>query len=345
ILGGVLEVAAYAAITTVGCLAVAGAVFLATGATIATGGVALVLVVGAVVGITAGLTGADLKISSWCESAANWVFPPVIDAFITSGSHNVFINGKKAARAAGKMTAVPVAPSEPPAPSFLDMAGEFFSQMWRPTVASPAPGTEPCPLDTVACNKHPPMPLQFIAEGSSSVFINGQPAARSGDRSTCDAKIGTAEGLISPDVRIGGETIVVQEIRSGKTPGVGLAIAVVMALRGNVKCFWTKLPCMIGGALVGGAISYGTAKVTSALKNAMDGSPNPVHSSTGAKVLGEEEELDFVLPGLLPIDWQRFYNSLDTRCDGLFGAGWSVDYEVSVEIDADENLFYIDEQG
>ncbi|WP_304485554.1 hypothetical protein [Mycobacterium tuberculosis] len=58
-----LEVAAYAALTTVGCLAVAGAVFLATGATIATGGVALVLVVGAVVGITAGLTGADLNTS------------------------------------------------------------------------------------------------------------------------------------------------------------------------------------------------------------------------------------------------------------------------------------------
>ena len=345
ILGGVLEVAAYAALTTVGCLAVAGAVFLATGATIATGGVALVLVVGAVVGITAGLTGADLKISSWCESAANWVFPPVIDAFITSGSDNVFINGKKAARAAGKMTAVPVAPSEPPAPSFLDMAGEFFSQMWRPTVASPAPGTEPCPLDTVACTKHPPMPLQFIAEGSSSVFINGQPAARSGDRSTCDAKIGTAEGLISPDVRIGGETIVVQEIRSGKTPGVGLAIAVVMALRGNLKCFWTKLPCMIGSALVGGAISYGTAKVTSALKSAMNGSPNPVHSATGAKVLGEEEELDFILPGLLNIVWQRFYSSLDARQHGLFGAGWSVGYEVAVETDADENLTYIDEQG
>ncbi|NIL17667.1 RHS repeat-associated core domain-containing protein [Pseudomonas sp. AN3A02] len=345
ILGGVLEVAAYAALTTVGCLAVAGAVFLATGATIATGGVALVLVVGAVVGITAGLTGADLKISSWCESAANWVFPPVIDAFITSGSDNVFINGKKAARAAGKMTAVPVAPSEPPAPSFLDMAGEFFSQMWRPTVASPAPGTEPCPLDTVACNKHPPMPLQFIAEGSSSVFINGQPAARSGDRSTCDAKIGTAPGLISPDVRIGGGTIVVQEIRSGKTPGVGLAIAVVMALRGNVKCFWTKLPCLVGGLVVGGAISYATSKVTSALKSAMNGSPNPVHSATGAKVLGGDEELDFVLPGLLPIDWQRFYSSLDTRQDGLFGAGWSVAYEVSIEIDADENLLYIDEQG
>ncbi|MFC6336099.1 type IV secretion protein Rhs [Pseudomonas sp. CCM 7891] len=345
ILGGVLEVAAYAAITTVGCLAVAAAVAITTGATIATGGVALVLVVGAVVGITAGLTGADLKISSWCESAANWVFPPVIDAFITSGSENVFVNGKKAARAAGKMTAVPVAPSEPPAPSFLDMAGEFFSQMWRPTVASPAPGTEPCPLDTVACNKHPPMPLQFIAEGSSSVFINGQPAARSGDRSTCDAKIGTAPGLISPDVRIGGETIVVREIRSGKTPGVGLGIAVLMMLRGNVKCFWSKLPCLIGGALVGGAVAYGTSKITSALKGAINGSPNPVHSPTGAKILGDDEELDFVLSGLLPIEWQRFYSSLDTRQDSLFGAGWSVAYEVAVEIDQDENLTYIDEQG
>lgn len=40
-----------------------------------------------------------------------------------------------------------------------------------------------------------------------------------------------------------------------------------------------------------------------------------------------------------------FYSSLDTRQDGLFGAGWSVGYEVAIEIDADENLTYIDEQG
>ena len=226
VLGGVLEVAAYAAITSVGCLAAGALIAAATGVTIATGGVgcvALGLAVGAVVGITAGLSGADVKISSWCETAANWVFPPVIEAFITSGSDDVFINGKPAARAAGKMMAVPVAASEPPAPSFLDMAQGFFSQLWRPTVATPTAGTVPCALDTVACTKHPPMPEQFIAEGSSSVFINGQPAARSGDRSTCDAKIGSVEGLISADVRIGGDTLVVREIRCGKTPGVGLA--------------------------------------------------------------------------------------------------------------------------
>jgi len=348
VLGGVLEVAAYAAITSVGCLAAGALIAAATGVTIATGGVgcvALGLAVGAVVGISAGLSGADVKISSWCETAANWVFPPVIEAFITSGSNDVFINGKPAARAAGQMMAVPIAPSEPPAPRFLDIAQGFFSQLWRPTVATPAAGTVPCPLDTVACTKHPPMPEQFIAEGSSSVFINGQPAARSGDRSTCDAKIGSVEGLISADVRIGGDPVVVRGIRSGKTPGVGLAIAALLALRGNVKGFWSKLPCLAGGALAGGAVAYGTGKLTSALNSAVNGSPNPVHSPTGAKILGAEEELDFVLPGLLPIDWQRFYSSLDQRHEGLFGAGWSVAYEVAVEIDQDEHLTYIDEQG
>ncbi|CAD0265630.1 type IV secretion protein Rhs [Pseudomonas veronii] len=348
VLGGVLEVAAYAAITSVGCLAAGALIAAATGVTIATGGVgcvALGLAVGAVVGISAGLSGADVKISSWCETAANWVFPPVIEAFITSGSNDVFINGKPAARAAGQMMAVPIAPSEPPAPRFLDIAQGFFSQLWRPTVAMPAAGTVPCALDTVACTKHPPMPEQFIAEGSSSVFINGQPAARSGDRSTCDAKIGSVEGLISADVRIGGDPVVVREIRSGKTPGVGLAIAALLALRGNVKGFWSKLPCLAGGALAGGAVAYGTGKLASALNSAVNGSPNPVHSPTGAKILGAEEELDFVLPGLLPIDWQRFYSSLDQRHDGLFGAGWSVAYEVAVEIDQDEHITYIDEQG
>ncbi|WP_321864857.1 DUF6531 domain-containing protein, partial [Pseudomonas paraveronii] len=37
--------------------------------------------------------------------------------------------------------------------------------------------------------------------------------------------------------------------------------------------------------------------------------------------------------------------SLDQRHDGLFGAGWSVAYEVAVEIDQDDHLTYIDEQG
>ncbi len=86
-----------------------------------------------------------------------------------------------------------------------------------------------------------------------------------------------------------------------------------------------------------------------AMANAAMGSSNPVHAATGAKVLGSDEELDFVLPGILPMDWQRFYNSRDERRDGLFGAGWSVSYEVRVEIlphpEGGETLVFTDEQG
>ncbi|WP_142348071.1 DUF6531 domain-containing protein, partial [Bacillus toyonensis] len=56
-----------------------------------------------------------------------------------------------------------------------------------------------------------------------------------------------------------------------------------------------------------------------------------------------------VLPGLIPIEWQRFYNSRDERRDGLFGAGWSVPFEVSVVVEphpeGGERLVYTDEQA
>ncbi|NVZ77917.1 RHS domain-containing protein, partial [Pseudomonas gingeri] len=229
-------------------------------------------------------------------------------------------------------------------PGFLDMAKGFFSQMWRPTVASPGPGTEPKPLDLVTCMKHPPMPPQFLAEGSEKVSINGQPAIRSGDRSTCDAKV-VASGMVSSNVTIGGGSVVVREIRSGKTPGIGLAITVLMMLKGGKGNFRANLPCM----LLAGVNSFVTSQVIGAVTQAIAGSPNPVHAATGAKVLGADEELDFVLPGVLSIDWQRFYNSCDERRDGLLGAGWSVPYEISVRIEphpeGGECLIYTDEQG
>ena len=171
VLGGVLEIAATVAVTALATAAVVAA----TGITVATGGLGCVVlgaVVGVVVGLGMGATGADTGLSRLCESFANALFPPVIDAFISSGSPDVFINGKPAARAAGKVAAaVAEAGSEP---TYLDIAEGFFSQLWRPTVAAPVAGAVPCPADTVDCNKHPPMPEQYLAEGSSKVFINGQ---------------------------------------------------------------------------------------------------------------------------------------------------------------------------
>jgi hypothetical protein len=157
ILGGVLEVAATVAI---GALATA-AVVAATGFTLATagvGGCVLGLVVSAIVGIAMSKTGADKGLSSLCEDFANALFPPTPQATILTGSTDTLINGIPAARAAGSVpsslvpTGTPASdvpeekdddqPSagEEPEPGFLDMAKGFFSQMWRPTVATPGPG-------------------------------------------------------------------------------------------------------------------------------------------------------------------------------------------------------------
>lgn len=351
IIGGVLEVAAN---VIIGAVAVA-AVGAALGITVATGGLGcfvLGAVVGLVVGVAMAKTGADTGLSRFCESVGNFLSPPTVQANILSGSRNTHTNGIPAARAAGTITA-PSAPAEggaegaagePEEESFLDMAKGFFSQMWRPTVASPAPNTEPADDDKVLCAKHPPMPEQYLAEGSSQVTINGHPAARSGDRSTCEAVIVDA-GLISSNVRIGGKTIVVREIRSGKTPGIGLAITALMLLRGRGGKFYSKFGCMA----IGGLTNLVSSQVSGALTSAIVGSPNPVHVPTGAKLLNGAEELDFSLPALIPLEWQRYYSSRSAYRDGLFGAGWSVAYEVFVEVqahpDGGERLLFTDEQA
>ena len=344
VLGGVLEAAACVAIGG----AVAAAVVGAVGLTVATGGLGACLLGAAVnvaVGVGMNLTGADASISQFCEGLANDLFPPTVSAHISSGSPNVFINDLPAARAAGAVSASGELPDDPaPEGTFLDIAKAFFSELWRPTVATPAPGVLPKPADLVVCDRHAPMPIQYIAEGSERVFINGQPAVRSGDRSTCDATV-VSSGSISPNVRIGGDRLVVREIRSGKTPGVGLAVTALMMLRGGRSKFASNLPCM----LLGGLNSFVVSQAIGALTRAVSASPNPVHAATGAKVLGGAEDLDFVLPGVMPLEWQRFYNSRDERRDGLFGAGWSVPYEISVHIEphstGGERLIYIDEQA
>ncbi|WP_285423646.1 RHS repeat-associated core domain-containing protein [Pseudomonas sp. efr-133-TYG-103a] len=356
VFGGVLEVAANIAIGAVATAAVVAA----TGLTVATGGIgACVLgaVVGLVVGVAMSKTGADKGLGSLCEDIGNGLFPATVQANISTGSSDTFINGLPAARAAGSVPFTPAAAGSSDSSQtdgfaatpedesgFLDMAMGFFSQMWRPTVARPGPGVAPKPLDLLLCTRHPPMPPQMLAEGSAKVTINGQPAVRSGDRSTCDATV-VSSGLISPNVRIGGGKVVVREIRSGKTPGVGLAVTALMMLKGRRGTFQSNLPCM----LLGGVNAFAVSSAMGALTHAIAGSPNPVHAATGAKVLGGAEELDFVLPGILPIDWQRFYNSRDERRNGMFGTGWSVAYEVNVRIDVHpdggERLIYIDEQA
>jgi uncharacterized Zn-binding protein involved in type VI secretion len=77
----------------------------------------------------------------------------------------------------------PPPPEPQPPESFADyggmllsMAAQFGSNMWQPPVASAAEGTTALEEDKVKCEKHSPQ--QYLAEGSKSVFINNQPAAR-----------------------------------------------------------------------------------------------------------------------------------------------------------------------
>ena len=62
----------------------------------------------------------------------------------------------------------------------------------------------------------------------------------------------------------------------------------------------------------------------------------PVNPVLGAQVLADDEDLDFVVEGPLPLEWQRTYFSTSERI-GWFGLGWSSPLEVSLVVVADPN--------
>lgn len=131
------------------------------------------------------VTGASSKTHEFAQWAGNKMFPPGIEANISTGSKNVSINSKRAARAAFIMVPVTVEASEPPEPpdmSFIDSMSEILSEMWRPTVASAAPGTTPVDYDRILCKKHPSPILPnvidtTVAGGESEADMEPTPVA------------------------------------------------------------------------------------------------------------------------------------------------------------------------
>ncbi|WP_261643476.1 RHS repeat-associated core domain-containing protein [Erwinia mallotivora] len=296
--------------------------------------------------------------------------PP--DAKISSGSDNVHIMGKRAARAAGTVDSDwlnnPAAYAEP---GFVDIAlamaagiasavshpgatasaladkvsqidgqsvKHFFTRLYddmvQPTVASASPWATPADKDTVECSKgHMAENANFLAEGSKKVLINGHPAARNGDRSTCEAKIEVAE---NPRVNIGGDSVVVRDIRSGKNALAYFVGGLVGGLLGGgaakqgaklVEQLFSRIAsrralkqiaCSLG-SVVGSEVAGGIA--AEAVQSVF-----PVHYATGAKFLAGEEDLDFVLEDRIPLYWQRVYHSRNPA-DGLLGTGWMLPFE------------------
>ncbi|WP_256352550.1 PAAR domain-containing protein [Pseudomonas sp. PDM31] len=123
---------------------------------------------------------------------------------INSGSGNVFINGRAAARAH---------------------------------------------VDTAVCTQHGSAP-QILAQGSDSVCINGQPAARVGDRTVCDGKISAG----SANVFIGGGTDTTDPINPEVPEWLERAVLVV----GLASAFVLASPVVVVAGLVG-AVAGGLA--------------------------------------------------------------------------------------
>ncbi|WP_459207668.1 RHS repeat-associated core domain-containing protein [Pseudomonas sp. MLB6B] len=342
-----LSAAAEAVIYAAATAAAAAAISFAVVGTVATGGaagIAIAAVAGVAVGAISSLSAGEDQsigeaISSFCDSLGNSVAAPASCGKIMSGSGNVFINSKPAARAAG-ITDPPgggAADTEQTEPSILENVGAVAStalsfllplaslgmavrDIFNPPVTTAKdPGATPKPEDQVSCTRHPPLPDNYIAQGSDKVFINGQPAARSGDKTTCDAKIDVNQN-VSPNVRIGGGTATVRDVHNGKSKiamFTGIIAGLLIARRfGRVK------GCKVG---------------------------NPVAVATGSKFQDGPEDTDFSLPGLLGIVWARRYDSRDIRDGGLFGQGWSVPYEVELlrvpHPEGGELWIYIDEEG
>ncbi len=75
---------------------------------------------------------------------------------------------------------------------------------------------------------------------------------------------------------------------------------------------------------------------------------SPVNPQLGAKVLSGASELDFALPGAMPLVWQRQYSSYVNASEGgycgILGYGWGTPFELRICVQAGATLLH-DSQG
>lgn len=177
--------------------------------------------------------------------------------------------------------------------------------------------------DTAICSKEPKPPK--IAQGSSSVFINNQPAARQGDKLECSAAI--VEG--SPNVFIGGEQVTYLDIQPEFPPWQrailgGITIASYLLPPAGMLGKLGKLGSLLGkfGKLLGpklGALLARAGKIKGAFGKFIKRVKDPVDPVTGAFF---DERTDFTLGQTLPLSFTRFHSSV-VPLHGLTGVGWS----------------------
>lgn len=115
-------------------------------------------------------------------------------------------------------------------------------------------------LDVAMCDKHS-MPTSLVIFGSENVFIDSYRAAREGDCVDCEAKISKG----SEDVFIGGESVPIANFREREVPDSDREFA-------SKARFWAGILGGAAGALKAGVKCFGMAVLTGVV---------------GAKVMGE----------------------------------------------------------
>lgn len=373
IISGIGEALVYVAI---GALAVAAVVaIVATGGAgaIVLGCVAKALI-GAAAGAFAGAAFGD-QISSAVSSVANLV-PKNPDAVIITGSLNTRTNGLFSARAAGSIATEDIlgtldqlrhsekykddnqsddgsneqlnldraekhkdlgkSEESEQDESFFSKVTNVVGDFLNPVETAAHPAAVPKDGDQVTCQKWPHSP-NHLAQGSMTVLINSQPAARQGDKSVCGAEI---EPKGKCNVWIGGETATVRDVHSGVSP-IGKILGVVSTIYGLARMRgWSKFACaalQYGASYLGGKIGEGIGQRIG----------NPIFVPTGAKVLDGYDELDFVLQGPLDYQWQRTYNSSNFSV-GALGQGWQLPFELGLSIeqnDGEQKLVFASYMG
>ncbi|MEE3627464.1 RHS repeat-associated core domain-containing protein [Nitrospirillum sp. BR 11752] len=234
--------------------------------------------------------------------------------------------------------------------TFTDKTGEIAPDCSSNVLINDKPAARAI-QDAAACSRDGP-PNQHIAQGSKTVFINGKPAARIGDKLECDGSI--MDG--SHDVFIGRDPGTYMEIH-GEVPDWANTLAEVLMIGGTVLglgagaagAFMAEGLCglatfgettvisMAGGyagSKVGGAIGQAVGGergriIGEALGGAAGGfaggklatrytAGHPVDVATGELFT---EAMDFEGTGPLPLVWSRVWMSSSTH-KGELGSGW-----------------------
>ncbi|WP_058910611.1 RHS repeat-associated core domain-containing protein [Entomohabitans teleogrylli] len=220
------------------------------------------------------------------------------------------------------------------------------------------------PGDTACCKESKP---PRIAQGSGSVFINSQPAARKGDKLECSAAIKAG----AKNVLIGGGQLTYLDIDAEFPPWMRKILGAIniasfllppssigAKLAGRLSMVAGKLagrlPRVLRGAMAGaqralvavrGAAARVASKAADMARRAGQGARNaagrikrylfdPIDAATGAYV---EARTDLILGQTLALEFTRYYNSTESFV-GLTGMGWSDNWSDYALVSANGNF-------